>query len=67
MNFNHIIGIDISKKTFDVAHCQHTEKTSVLGSAFTNNLKGYNQLAVWLKKEEIALDQVLIRLENTGL
>jgi transposase len=67
MNFNHIIGVDISKKTFDVALCQHTTKDSMAHHSFTNNSKGYKQLTAWLKKENIALNQILICLENTGL
>jgi len=67
MNFNHIVGIDITKRTFDVAHCQHTTKDSMAHHAFTNNSKGYKQLTAWLKRENIALNQVLICLENTGL
>jgi hypothetical protein len=37
MNFNHIVGVDITKRTFDVAHCQHTTKDSIAHQAFTNN------------------------------
>jgi hypothetical protein len=44
MNFNHILGVDISIKTFDVALCQHTTKDSMAHHAFTNNSKGYKQL-----------------------
>jgi len=67
MNFNHIIGVGISKKTFDVALWQHTTKDSTAHHSFTNNSKGYKQLTAWLKKENIALNQILICLENTGL
>ncbi|MFN7095657.1 MAG: transposase, partial [Burkholderiales bacterium] len=34
---------------------------------FTNNLEGYDKFVNWLEKKNIAINQVLICLENTGI
>jgi transposase len=67
MKYSHILGIDISKKTIDVALSQNQANANMLNRKFTNNLKGYQSLLVWLKKEKVELGQVLICLENTGI
>lgn len=45
------LGIDISKKTFDVALMK--EDSKILHKKFTNNPKGFDQLLEWLKQKEI--------------
>lgn len=67
MKFIHIIGIDVSKKTIDIALSQNKANASMINHKFTNNLKGYRTLVAWCKKQEVKLDQVLIVLENTGI
>ena len=41
MKYSHILGIDISKKTIDVALSQNQANANILNRKFTNNLKGY--------------------------
>src|SRR3569832_763541 len=67
MKFTHIIGIDVSKRTIDIALSQNKANASMISHKFTNNLKGYKTLVAWIKKQEVKVDQVLIALENTGI
>lgn len=67
MKFTHILGIDVSKDTIDLALNQNKANASIINNKFNNNLKGYKGLLAWLRKQHIALDQVLICLENTGI
>ncbi|OJW68969.1 MAG: hypothetical protein BGO68_02240 [Candidatus Amoebophilus sp. 36-38] len=67
MQYTHIVGIDISKATIDVAVCQKEATAVILNRRFSNRLEGYEELLAWLEKAGIKLEQVLICLENTGL
>ena len=67
MKFTHILGIDISKDTIDISLSQNKANGSITNNKFSNNLKGYKGLLAWLKEQHIALEQVLICLENTGI
>lgn len=67
MKFTHMLGIDISKDTLDLALMQNKANSSITNNKFSNNLKGYKALLAWLKEQHIALDQVLICLETTGI
>jgi transposase len=67
MQYNYILGIDVSKKTIDAALSQNKANANMIINKFTNDLKGYQRLLVWLKKQGIQIDQVLICLENTGI
>ncbi|MCW4470900.1 IS110 family transposase [Flavobacterium sp. MFBS3-15] len=55
-------GIDVSKKVIDVylykkgIYCQ-----------FENDLKGFKEMGNWLKRNLIAIDELLVALEHTGL
>jgi transposase len=66
MQYTHILGIDISKKTIDLALSHNKANDSMITHKFTNNKKGYQALLVWLKKHGGQIDQLLICLENTG-
>ncbi|NEJ82922.1 IS110 family transposase, partial [Rhizobium leguminosarum] len=67
MQFTHILGIDISKHTIDLALSENKANAAMLNYKLDNNLKGYKSLLVWIKKQRIALREVLICLENTGI
>ncbi|ACE06592.1 hypothetical protein Aasi_1271 [Candidatus Amoebophilus asiaticus 5a2] len=67
MQYTHILGIDISKKTIDVALSQNKANDSIVSHKFTNNLKGYQALIAWLKKHKAPIEQILVCLENTGI
>jgi Transposase and inactivated derivatives len=62
-----IAGIDVSKKTIDVALSLNLSNTAVFTRQFSNNFKGYEQLKKWLKEYEAAIESTLFCLENTGL
>jgi transposase len=60
----HIIGVDISKNTFDF-HCYGH---SVVPDPVSNNLKGYRQFEKWIKlKVSKVKEEVLIVMEYTGI
>lgn len=62
-----IVGIDVSKKTLDIAVGQNVPNASVTKACFANNLKGYDKLTAWLKDQGLSYDRALICLENTGI
>jgi transposase len=68
MKYNYILGIDISKKTIDVALSQNQASASMVTHKFTNNPTGYQALVDWLKKQDLQeMEQLLVCLENTGI
>lgn len=67
MSYTHILGIDISKNNFDVALSHNKTQANHINRSFPNTAKGYTQLQHWLKKEHVAINQVLVCLEDTGL
>ena len=67
MQFTHILGIDVSKKTIDIALSQNKANVLMVSHQFTNSLGGYKKMLIWLKKQEIALDHLLVCMENTGI
>jgi transposase len=67
MQYTHTLGIDVSKRTFDLALSQNLNHGSMISNKFDNNLQGYKKLVSWLKKEGVSLDHLLVCLENTGI
>jgi len=67
MQYTHILGIDISKATLDLALSCNQANASMLNRRFANNLSGYRALLAWLKEEKVNLTHILICLENTGI
>jgi transposase len=67
MQYTHILGIDVSKATIDLALSQNKAKATITHKKFNNNIKGFKSLLVWLKQLEIGISQVLVCLENTGI
>ncbi|WP_044282838.1 IS110 family transposase [Candidatus Amoebophilus asiaticus] len=67
MQYSHMLGIDVSKHTIDLALSQNKAGAVMINKKLTNNLKGYKALLAWLIKEKVQLEQVLICLENTGI
>lgn len=62
-----IVGIDVSKKTLDIAVGENAPNAKVTKLCITNNLKGYDKLTAWLTEQGMKFSQVLICLENTGI
>ena len=63
-NFSYFIGIDISKKFFDVAIIENNRTTSYV---FENTKKGINAFIRLLKNQKIPLNNTLICMEHTGV
>lgn len=60
--FKHIVGIDLSKKTIDLFyHLQNQHER------LSNDLAGFKKMIQWFRKEKIALEQLCIVMEHTGL
>lgn len=62
-----IAGIDVSKKTFDIALGANAQETNTKKHCFSNNLEGYSKLEKWFSKQEVNFEETLFCLENTGL
>lgn len=67
MQYTHILGIDLSKATIDLALSQNKATATTTHKKFSNNIKGFKSLLAWLKQLEVGISQVLICLENTGM
>lgn len=65
--FKFFAGIDISKKTFDVAILCADNPAAVNHACFQQNLKGYQQFITWITEHDRTLSEVLICMEHTGL
>ena len=65
MELNWFIGIDVSKKTFDVAfnRCNNPSKHYV----YLNDKEGIKSFFKCLKEEKVILNECLVCLEHTGV
>jgi len=64
---DYIVGIDISKQTFDVCLGKNNSTSSVKKACFKNNLNGYECFLNWLETASVELSEILFCLENTGI
>jgi transposase len=67
MQYTHILGIDVSKATFDLALSQNKAHATITHKKFNNNTKGFGSLITWLNQLKVDTQQMLICLENTGI
>jgi len=59
---NEVLGIDISKLTFDVyLYCKESYQL------FSNDKKGFSKLKKWLKQNKVILEELLVCFEHTGM
>ena len=65
--FNHFVGIDISKNTFDAALIIGSNHSNMKHQAFTQTAKGYTDFMDWLDYYKIPAGEVLVCMEHTGL
>jgi len=65
--WEYIVGIDISKKTFDIAVGANAAHAIVTKACFANSMAGYDKLTQWLKSQNLSYSKALICLENTGV
>jgi len=64
---NYFIGIDVSKKTLDLALHSLEGKLNCNHIVIENNAKGFKIMLTWLKKLKINHQDVLICMEHTGI
>jgi len=62
-----IAGIDMSKKTLDIAVGLNEPNPMTTRACFANNLKGYDKMSLWLSEQNMGYKDVLFCLENTGI
>jgi len=62
--YDHVFGVDVSKKTIDITHVINQQFTH---RQFSNDEAGMEQLMEWLKELAIEFDQTLFCMEATGL
>jgi len=63
----YVVGIDISKQTFDVCLGASVANPELKKARFTNNLSGYESFVSWLLELSADISNVLFCLENTGM
>lgn len=62
----YFIGIDISNKTLDLALMEERAYGAFIDKKIENSLKGYDQILVWLSKQNKTLENCLFCMEHTG-
>ena len=62
--YTHFFGVDISKKTVDVALFKPTE---LIHRQFRNDSEGMDELMKWLEELSLDFSKVLFCMESTGL
>lgn len=62
----HFIGIDVSKKTLDVAIIKDNDPKTIRLLSADNNLKGFKELKSLLKKDGLLFANTIFCLEHTG-
>jgi transposase len=67
MQFTNILGIDISKRTIDVALSENKVNSPMINHQFSNNLKGFREFLSWLKQQKTSPKELLVGMENTGV
>lgn len=67
MSYKNFIGIDISKKTFDLALINGDSAEKVVTAKFPNNYKGIVALEQFIRKQELVKQQTIFCIEHTGL
>jgi transposase len=67
MNFTNFIGIDISKKTFDLALIKGNSTDNMVTAKFPNDYKGIVALEQFIRKQNLVKQDILFCIEHTGL
>lgn len=67
MQFNNFVGIDISKRTFDLALIKDNNATVFISDTFSNTHSGVVHLEEFLKKQGLKMEETLFCMEHTGI
>jgi transposase len=67
MNFTNFIGIDISKKTFDLALIKGDSSEKMVTAKFPNDYKGLIALEQFIREQKLVKQEILFCIEHTGL
>jgi len=67
MNYTNFIGIDISKKTFDLALIKGLTAERIITAKFPNDHKGIVALEQFIRKHDLVKQEILFCIEHTGL
>ena len=60
------VGIDISKDKIDAALLNESEPKCFINGTFSNDLKGFETMTVWLSKLKVKVADGLFCMEHTG-
>ena len=60
--FQHIVGVDLSKKTIDMVCHQSRNYLQI-----SNDKAGFKQLLQWFKGQNIDVSKTMLVMEHTGL
>lgn len=67
MNYTNFIGIDISKRTFDLALIKGNSTEKIDTAKFPNDYKGIVALEQFIRKQELEKQETIFCIEHTGL
>ena len=67
MNYKWFIGIDVSKKTFDVTLFLKERGVKSPHKQFSNDKEGYQAAIKWVKGQNVSSKSVLFCMEHTGV
>lgn len=67
MDYYNFIGIDVSKKTLDVAYCCLKRPEVFHYIQIANSKSGFSRLMTWLKKLRVDLGKSFFAMEHTGI
>ena len=66
--FSNFVGIDVSKKTLDVAFIFNKEINQPVHQQYSNDVKGMKKMLAYFKKQKgVSTENTLFCMENTGI
>jgi transposase len=67
MKFKWLVGVDISKKTLDVTLYNSQTPKNSCHIKISNDLKGFNEILHWIKKNKLIKEMTIFCMEHTGV
>lgn len=65
--FKHIIGIDISKNTLDLAYLNASNRDEIKSIQVSNDTRGMKQVCNFIKELDLKFETILFCMEHTGI